>query len=158
MALIGLSREAFRWYASVFHARRGLQDVKQVEADRLLDFDGAAPDPVFPDITEADIAPVPEILHVLLLGGEQRLESLLHHAIHRPLRTAADLCGGSRVRCVIDHVFGEVDRTSGLGIDREGNLAEVLGVYRLGGVWACGLKRMVRGAGEDHLALVGRMA
>src|SRR5215831_10402976 len=142
MALIGLSREAFRRYASVFRACRGLQDMKQVEADRLLDFYGAALDPVFPDITEADIASVPEILHVLLLDGEQLLEPLLHHAVHRPLRTAADLFGGSRVRRVIDHVFGEVDWTAGLGLDREGDLAEVLGVDCLGGVWACGLQHM----------------
>src|SRR5215831_16169981 len=158
MALIGLSREAFRRYASVFRACRGLQDMKQVEADRLLDFYGAALDPVFPDITDADIAPVPEIPHVLLLGGEQRLESLPHHAVHRPLSTAADLFGGSRVRRVIDHVFGEVDRTSGLCLDREGDLAEVLGVDRLVGMWARGLKIMVRGTREEHLALVGRMA
>src|SRR5207244_1616970 len=140
MSLIGLSREAFCRYASVFRARRGLQDVKQVEADRLLDFYGGALEPVFADSTDADIAPVPEILHVLLLGGEQRLEPLLHHAVHGPLRTAADLFGGSRVRRVIDHVFGEVDRTAGLCLDREGDLAEVLGVDRLVGVWTRGLK------------------
>src|SRR5262249_28990426 len=96
MALIGLPSEAFRRYTSVFRARRGLQDVKQVEADRLLDFYGGALDPVFTDITDADIAPVPEISHVLLLGGEQLLEPLLHHAVHRPLRAATDLFGGSR--------------------------------------------------------------
>src|SRR5262245_52197575 len=70
MSLIGLSREAFRWDAGVFRARRGLQDVKQVEADRLLDFYGGALEPVFTDITDADIAPAPEILNVLLLSGE----------------------------------------------------------------------------------------
>src|SRR5207245_4758931 len=99
-------------------------------------------EPVCADSTDADIAPVPEILHVLLLGGEQRLEPLLHHAVHRPLRTAADLFGGGRVRRVIDHVFGEMDRTSGLCLDREGDLAELLVVYRLGGVRGGRLERM----------------
>src|SRR5207302_10465375 len=116
--LIGLASEAFCRYARAFRARRGLQDVKQVEANRLLDFDGAALDPVFPDSTDADIAAVPEILHVLRLSGEPRLEPLLHHAVHLPLRTAADLCGGSRVRRVIHHVDGEVDRTAGLRLNR----------------------------------------
>src|SRR5438445_9818529 len=47
----------------------------------------------------------------------------------------------------------------GRGIrNREGDLAEVLGVDRFGGVRARGLKRMVRGIREDHLALGGRMA
>ena len=70
MPLVGLSGEAFRRHTRVFRARRGLQDVKKVEADRLLDLDSAALDSVFPDILDPDIAPTPEIIHVLLLRGE----------------------------------------------------------------------------------------
>ena len=40
MPFIGLSGEALRRYARVFGARRGLQDVKEIETDRLLDLDG----------------------------------------------------------------------------------------------------------------------
>ena len=112
--LIGLSGEAFRRHARVFRARRGLEDVKKVEADRLLDLDGAALGPVFPDILDPDIAPTPKIVHVLLLRGEQPLESLGHYAIQCPFSTAAELFGGSRLRGVINHVFGELDGTAGL--------------------------------------------
>ena len=115
MPFIGLSGEAFRRHAGVFRPRRGLQDVKEVEADRLLDLHGGALGAVFPDIPDLDIAAAPEIVHVLLLGGEQLLEPLVHHAIHGPLSTAAELFRRSRLRRVIDHVFGEVDRTAGLG-------------------------------------------
>ena len=140
MPLIRLSGEAFRRHAGVFRARRGLQDVKEVEADRLLDLHGAALRAVFPDIPDPDIAAAPEIVHVLLLGGEQLLEPLVHYAIHGPLGTAAKFFGRSRLRRVIDHVFGEMDRTAGPGLDCEGDLAEVLGVGNLVGVRARGLQ------------------
>jgi hypothetical protein len=158
MPLVRLSGEAFRRHAGVFRPCRGLHDVKQVEADRLLDLHGGAFAAGAVDIPDADIAATPEILQVLLLGGEQRLEPLLHHAVHRPLCTAADLRRRRRLRRVIHHVFGEVDRSAGLGLDREGDLAKVLGVDDLVGVWVLGLKIVVRGTRQDHLALVGRMA
>ena len=77
MPLIRLSGEAFRRHTRVFRTRRGLQDVKQIEADRLLDLHGGALHAVFPDIPDPDIAAAPEIVHVLLLGGEQLLEPLV---------------------------------------------------------------------------------
>src|SRR3974390_424062 len=77
--LIGLSGEAFRRHACVLRARRGLQDVKEVEADRLLNLDRAALYPVLPDVLDTDIAPTPEIVHVVLLSGEQRFESISHY-------------------------------------------------------------------------------
>jgi hypothetical protein len=122
---VGLAGEAFRRHAGAFRARRGLQDVKKVEADRLLDLDGAALDSVFPDVLDADIAAAPEIIHVLLLSREQSLESLAHYPIQSPFGTAAKLLGGSRLRGVIDHVLGELDWTAGLRLDGEGDLAEV---------------------------------
>ena len=67
MPFIGLSGEALRRDTGVFRPRRGLQDVKEVEADRLLDFHGAALRAVFPAILYLDVAALPEISHVLLL-------------------------------------------------------------------------------------------
>jgi len=131
--LIGLSGEAFRRHTRVFCAPGGLQDVKEVEADGLLYLHGAPLCSVFPDILDPDIAPTPKIAHVLLLRSEQLLESLGHDAIHCPLSAAAELFSGSRLGCVIDHVFGELDRTAGPGRDCEGDLAEVLGVHNLVG-------------------------
>src|SRR6516165_12317735 len=117
MSLIRLSGEAFCRHARVFRTRRGLQDVKEVEADRLLDLDRTAFCSVFPDVLDPDIAPAPEIFHVLLLRGEQLRETLAHYAIHCPFSTAAELLSGSRLRGVIDHIFGEMDRTAGLRLD-----------------------------------------
>jgi hypothetical protein len=110
--------------------------VKKVEADRLLDLHGAALYSVFPDILEPDIAPAPKIVHVLLLRGEQPLESLGHYAIQCPFSTAAELFGGSRLRGVINYVFGELDGTAGLRLNCEGDLAEVSGLDNLVGVRA----------------------
>ena len=59
---------------------------------------------------------------------------------------------------MIDHVFGEMDRTAGPGFDREGNLAEVLVVGSLVGVLARGLQCMVDGARQGQAALFRRMA
>jgi hypothetical protein len=101
-----------------------------------LDLHGSALRAVFADIPDLDIAPAPKIVHVLLLGGEQRLEPLAHYAIHGPLSTAAEFFSRSRLRGVIDHELGEVDRAAGPGLDGEGNLAEVLGVVNLVGVRA----------------------
>ena len=114
--------------------------MKEVEADRLLDLDGAALRAFFSDIPDPDIAAAPEIVHVLLLRGEQLLEPLGHHAIHGPLGTAAKFFSRSRLRRVIDHVFGEVDRTVGPSFDCEGDLAEILGAGNLVGVRARGLQ------------------
>jgi hypothetical protein len=105
--------------------------VKKVEADRLLDLHGAALCSVLPDILDPHIAPAPEIVHVVLLRGEQLRESLVHHAIHCPLSTATELFSAGRLRGVIDHVFGELDRTAGLRLDCEGDLAEVSGMGNL---------------------------
>jgi hypothetical protein len=72
----------------------------RVETDRLLEFDSAALCAFFPDILGPDIAAASEIVHVLLLRGEELPEPLGHHAIHRPLGTTAEfLCESSR-RCV----------------------------------------------------------
>ena len=158
MPFIGLSGEALRRHARVFRPRRGLQDVKEIEADRLLDLHRTALRAVFPDIPHLDVAATPEIGHVLLLRGEQLLEPLVHDAIHGPLGTAAEFLGRSRRRRVIDHVLGELDRTSGLGLDREGDLAEVLGVDSLVGVRARGLQGMVGGTRQGQPALFGRVA
>src|SRR5262245_34716686 len=118
MALVRVSGEALRGHTRVLRTRRGLQDVKKVEADRLLDLDGGALRAVFTDILDPDIAAAPEIVHVLLLVGEQLLEPLGYYAIHRPLSTAAEFFGRSRLRGVIHHVFGELDRTAGQRLDR----------------------------------------
>src|SRR5262249_53957188 len=123
--------DAFRWHPGVFRTRRGLEDVKKVEADRLLDFHGAALYSIFPDILDADVAAAPKIAHVMLLSSKQLLEALAHHPIQCPLSTAAELIGGSRLRRVIDHVFGELDRRAGPSVDCEGDLAEVSGMDRL---------------------------
>src|SRR5262249_56646863 len=117
--------------------------VKEVEADRLLDFHGGAVCTVLSDITDSYITAVPKIVHVLLLSGEQLLESPTFYPIHSPLSTAAEFLGRSRLRGVIDYVFGELDRTMGLGLDCEGKLAEVVAVDRLFGMRARSLQRMV---------------
>src|SRR4030095_12109534 len=128
MPLICLSGEAFRRHARVFRARRGLEDVKKVEADRLLDLHGAALDSVFSDLLHPDLAPAQKTIHVLLLSGKQPLASLAHYPIQCPFGTAAELLGGSRPRGVIDHVLGELDWTAGLRLNCEGDLAEVSAV------------------------------
>lgn len=50
--------------------------MKKIEADRLLDLRRRALGAVFPDVPDPDIVAAPEIIHVLLLGGEQLLEPL----------------------------------------------------------------------------------
>src|SRR5262249_4541705 len=158
MPLIRLSGEAFRRYTRVFRARGGLQDMKEVEANRLLDLHGAALCAIFPDIFDLDIAAAPEIVQVLLLGGEQLLEPLVHDAIQRPLSAAAEFFGRGRVRGMIDDVFGVLDWTAGPGLDCEGNLAKVPSMDGLVGVRTRGLYRIVRGTCQDQTALFGRMA
>src|SRR5215813_10093941 len=145
MPLIRVSGKALGGRTRTSRTRRGLQDVKKVEADRLLDSNGGALRAVFPDILDPDIAAAPEIVHVLLLVGEQLLEPLGYYAIHRPLSTAAEFFGRSRLRGVIHHVFGELDRTAGPGLDREGNLAKIFSVDDLVGMRARGLQRVVSG-------------
>ena len=79
-------------------------------------------------------------VHVLLLGGKQFLEPLAHHTIHGPLGTAAEFFNRSCLRCVVDHVFGEVDRTIGQSFNCVGDLAEILGVSNFVGMRAGGLQ------------------
>src|SRR4029453_3559938 len=110
MSLIRLSGEAFRGYTRVFRARRGLEDVKQIEPDRLLDLHGGTLHAVFLDIPDPDIAAAPEIVHVLLLSGEQLLEPLMFHAIQRPLGAGAEFFGRRRWWRAGRHRLGGVDR------------------------------------------------
>jgi hypothetical protein len=56
----------------------------------LLDLDRRALDALQAYIFDADIAASPKIVHVLLLGSEQFLESLARYPIHRPLSAAAE--------------------------------------------------------------------
>src|SRR5580704_6360455 len=102
--------------------------MKKVEACRLLNLYGAALRAFFSDIPHPDIAAAPEIVHVLFLRGSQLLEASINNAIHGPLGTAAKFFNRSRLRCVIDHVFGEADRTIGQTLNCVGDLAEILGV------------------------------
>ena len=139
--------------------------MKKVEADRLLNLHGTALRAFFSDITHPDIAAPPEIVQVLLLGCEQLLEPTGRNPVpqvnivirpsglpnwmpssreasnssHSPLGAAAEVFGRRRLRRVINHVFGEIDRTAGPGVDCEGDLAEILGVGNLVGVRARGL-------------------
>jgi trehalose/maltose hydrolase-like predicted phosphorylase len=62
-----------------------------------------------------------------------------------PVPALVPVADWSRVRLVLDdnpqlrvinHIFGEIDRTAGLGVDCEGDLAEVFGVGDLVVVWA----------------------
>src|SRR5262249_18542895 len=133
-------------------------DVKEIEANRLLDLHGAALCAIFPDILDLDIAAAPEIVQVLLLGGEQLLEPLVHDAIERPLSAAAEFFDRGRVGGVIDYVFGELDRTAGPGLDCEGNLTKVPGMDHLAGVRTRGLDRIVSGTRQGQAALFGRVA
>ena len=158
MPFIGLSGEALRRHAGVFRPRRGLQDVKEVEADRLLDLHRTALRAVLPRIPHLDVAATPEIGHVLLLRGEQLAEPLVHDAIQGPVGPPAQLLGRGRRRGVIDHALGEMDRASGLGLDGEGDLTEVRGVDSLVPVRARGLQGMVDGTRQGELALFGRVA
>src|SRR5215469_18291125 len=105
--------------------------MKKVEADGLLDLHGAALCPVFRDIPDPDVAAAPEIVQILLLRSEQLLKALVYYTIRRPFCAAAEFFRRSRRRRVVDHVFGEMDRTIGPSVDCEGNLAEVLGVCSL---------------------------
>ena len=113
--------------------------MKKVEACRLLNLYGAALRAFFSDIPHPDIAAAPESVHILLLRGEQLLEPLGHHTIHGPLGTTAKFFNRSRLRCVIDHVFGEADRTVGQSFNCVGDLAEILGVSNFVGMRAGGL-------------------
>src|SRR5262249_14771884 len=132
--------------------------VKEIEANRLLDLHGAALCAIFPDIPDLNIAAAPEIVQVLLLRGEQLLEPLVLYAIQRPLGAAAEFFSRGRVGGMIDHVFGELDWTTGPRLDCEGNLAKVPGMDDLVGVRTRGLDRIVSGTCQDQAALFSRMA
>ena len=128
MPLIRAAGETFCGHSGVLCTCRGLKDVKKVEPNRLLDLERRAMRTIFPNVLYADVAPAPEIMHVLLLRAEQVLEPVGHNAIQCPLGTTAEFFGRGRRRRMVDHVFGELDWTIGPRLNREGDLAEILGV------------------------------
>ena len=113
--------------------------MKEVETRCLLDFHRCALRAVFSDIPDADIGAAPEIVHVLLLRCKQLFEPLVHYAIHGPLGTGAEFFGRGRLRHMIDHELGEIDRKAGLGLDCEGDLAKILVKGNFVGVRAQGV-------------------
>src|SRR6516162_9093470 len=132
--------------------------MKKVEADCLLDLYGTALRTVLADILDAHIAAAPEIVHVLLLTAQQWLEPLRRYAIQSPLGTAAELLDRSRLGSMVDHVFGELDRTIRQSFDGEGNLAEVVAADGLVGMRARSVQRMVNSARHGQTALFRGMA
>ena len=81
MSLVSLPGETLRWHPRIFRTCRSLKDVKQIEADCLLRLDRAALYAILPRIPDPDIAPAPEIVHVLLLASKELVETLVHHSI-----------------------------------------------------------------------------
>jgi len=59
---------------------------------------------------------------------------------------------------VINHVFGEMDRTARSSLDRKNDLAEILSVDGFVGIRAGRLQGMVTGTRKCHAALFGGMA
>lgn len=158
MAFIRPAGEAFRGHSRAFGAGGGLQDLKKVETNRLLDFQRAALCALFPDILDADIAPTPEIVKILLLRGKQWRKPLAANAVHGPFGATAEL--GDRSSCggVIDHEFGKLDRTAGPGYDRERSLTEVLGLDDLVRLQTIRFEDMIDCAYQGQTALLGRVA
>ena len=103
-----------------------------------MDFDGGPFRAFRPDIPHTDIAAAPKVVHILLLGGKQILESPGRYPIHCPLSAAAEFPRRRDLRGIIDHVFGQVYWTASAGLNREGDLTEVLGVDHLMSVRARG--------------------
>ena len=138
MPLVSLSGKAFGWYTCIFRPRRGLQDLEEIKANRLLDLDRGPFRAFRPDIPHTDIAAAPEIVHILLLCGKQILESPRRHPIHCSFSAAAEFPRRRDLRGMIDHVFCQLYRTASAGLDREGDLTKVVGVNHLVSVGARG--------------------
>jgi hypothetical protein len=123
-----------------------LEDVEEIEAGCLLDFDGRASRELWPDVTHTNVASMPEVFQILPLCGEQCRKTLAHDAIHRPLSPAAEFLDRRGMSGVIDHVFAEVHRTVRARSHHEGNLTKVLLLRKLMGVLARSLDRMIDSA------------
>src|SRR5262249_62080615 len=65
MSIERLSGEAFRRQARIFRTRRGLKDVKEDEADRLLDFHGGGGCKVPTEIPHSLLVPMTKNLHIM---------------------------------------------------------------------------------------------
>ena len=71
MPLICLTGEALRGHPRSFRTRGCLQDVEEVETDRLLDLNRGALCAFWPDLLDADIAAPPKVVQILLLGRDK---------------------------------------------------------------------------------------
>src|SRR5215471_9462215 len=158
VSLVSLTGEALRRHTRVLRACRSLQDVKKIEADRLLDLNGGAFRALFPNIPYTDVAASPEVLHVLRLRLEQLLESPGSYPIQRPLSATTQLFGRRSLRAVIDHVLDELERTAAPCLDAEGNLAEILSMRGLAGKRAGCFEPSISGARQREPALVSHVA
>ena len=112
MSLIALTGQPFGRHPGVFGPRRGLKNLKQVEANGLLYLHGGALGELRADVPHPNVAVGSRTHRKLLLGGEQGRKSLGHDAIHRPVGTPTEFRHRGGFRGVIDHVFAEVDRLS----------------------------------------------
>ena len=131
--------------------------MKEIEAYRLLDLDRGALRAVSHDVPDLDIAAAPEIVQILFLGRQKRLEALVHEAIQSPTSAIIQFLSRGCMGRVIGHVFGELNWATGPGFDREGNLAKVLGVGGFVGVRARRFQCVVNRASQEQAALFRRM-
>src|SRR5262249_27850891 len=99
----------------------------------------------------------PEIIHVLLLRCEEFLRTLLLYSIQCPLGTPTEFLSRGSLRRMINHVFREMDRTTGLSLDRKNDLTGVLTVNRFVAILAGSLESMVTCTSQCHAAFFGRV-
>ena len=83
--------------------------MKEIEAYRLLDLDSGALRAVSPDVPDLDIAAAPEIVQILFLGSQKRLEPLVLEAIQSPTSATTQFLSRGCMGRVINHVFGELN-------------------------------------------------
>ena len=157
MPLVGLPCETLCGHSRALCSRGGLQDVKEVEPNRLLDLESGALRSVFSDILHPDIASAPKIGHILHLRSEQLLEPLGRYAIQTPLSATAEFLGRGRLRRMVNHVLGKLDRTIWPSFNCKGDLAEVLAVDDFVRMGAQGFQHGLSRTCQGQAAFFSRM-
>src|SRR5215831_17549639 len=80
------------------------------------------------------------------------------HTVKCPLGAAAQLLSSGRLGGMIDHVFGELDWAAAAGLDREGDLPEVLAMHDLVSIGAGRFQCTLGATDQEQAALFGPMA
>ncbi len=149
VAVVAAAGDPLGGDALFLSARRGLTELEQVPAQRLLRAIVAA---------QLHVAALPELVEPLALLGEQLLDAVVLGAVERACAAVRELGGWGPFRVVVRDELGDADRIARCCPHGVHRLGQVVGDAGAHADAARGVDHVARAARQGHPAVVAAVA